>query len=69
MAGSEFDDKERSSHVEDGSPRRASIASHRLGMEAPELVKAMTPDERVQFEKHLVRKIDIRLLPAVVISK
>ena len=69
MTGSEFDDKERSSHVEDGSPHRASIASHRLGMEAPELVKAMSPDERIEFEKHLVRKIDWRLLPCVVISK
>ena len=64
MDRTDLDDKERSSHIEDGSPHRASIASHRVGMEPPELVKAMSADERVSFEKHLVRKIDLRLMPA-----
>jgi sugar phosphate permease len=68
MAGSDFDDKERSSHVEDGAPYHESTpTTPRNTMEAPELVKAMSPDDRVKFEKLLLRKIDLRLLPAVII--
>lgn len=67
MAGSDFDDKEKSAHIEDGSPHRASTNLERNTMEPPELVKAMSHDDRIKYEKDLVRKIDLRLLPAVVI--
>jgi hypothetical protein len=33
----------------------------------PELVRTMTPDERKRAEKALVRKIDLRLLPMIVL--
>lgn len=36
-------------------------------MEAPELVRNMSPDERAHAEKALVRKIDFRLMPMLVI--
>lgn len=36
-------------------------------IEPPELVKNMSHEERLQAEKHLVRKIDSRLLPAAII--
>lgn len=67
MAGSKFDDKERSSHVEDGALYREPTTTTQRTMEAPELVKAMSPDDRIKYEKLLVRKIDLRLLPAVII--
>lgn len=37
------------------------------GMQPPELVAKMTPDERVRLENHLRRKIDYRLLPMVIL--
>ncbi|KAI4745505.1 MFS transporter [Aureobasidium sp. EXF-12298] len=36
-------------------------------MEAPELVRAMSPEERAHAEKALVRKIDFRLMPMLVL--
>lgn len=41
------------------------ISSARL--EAPELVRALTPEERARLERKLVRKIDARLLPALIV--
>jgi hypothetical protein len=35
--------------------------------EAPAYVAGLTPEEREQAEKALVRKIDIRLLPMIII--
>ena len=35
--------------------------------EAPELVRDLTSAERMELEKRLVRKIDFRLLPMVVL--
>jgi hypothetical protein len=68
MAGSEIDDKSSVAHVENPQPHLESTTFKQRGvMEPPELVKAMSPEERAKFEKHLVRKIDLRLLPAVVI--
>lgn len=36
-------------------------------LEAPELIRNLSPEERVRLEKKLTRKIDFRLLPAVII--
>jgi hypothetical protein len=33
----------------------------------PELVRNMTPEERAGLEKKLVRKIDLRLLPMIIL--
>lgn len=41
------------------------ISSSRL--EAPELMRDLTPDERARLERKLVRKIDARLLPALIV--
>jgi hypothetical protein len=64
MANSDFDAKSRDAQIENESPHRPAETLRRT--EAPELVKAMSREDRVKFEKHLVRKIDLRLLPAVV---
>ncbi|CAK4031172.1 MFS general substrate transporter [Lecanosticta acicola] len=48
--------------VEDANAKKPSRT-----LEAPELVRNLTPEERVKLEKRLVRKIDFRLLPAVII--
>jgi hypothetical protein len=37
------------------------------GLQPPELVAKMTPDDRVRLENHLRRKIDYRLLPMVIL--
>jgi len=37
------------------------------GMEAPELVRMMSPEQRALAEKKLKRKIDIRLLPMLIL--
>ena len=44
-----------------------SAISERLKREPPPLVKAMSPDERELAERLLVRKIDLRLLPMIVL--
>ena len=36
-------------------------------MEAPPLVAALTPEERIVKERAMVRKVDLRLLPPVII--
>lgn len=45
-------------NVEDARPQR---------MQPPEFIRNLTPEEREGLEKALKRKIDIRLLPAVII--
>lgn len=39
----------------------------RTRMEAPELVRAMSPEQRAHAEKKLVRKIDFRLMPMLIL--
>lgn len=45
----------------------ANVDSPNLRKEAPAYVAGLTPEEREQAEKALVRKIDIRLLPMIII--
>lgn len=52
------DDKATAMHVEDIS---------RPKMEAPDLVRAMTPEQRAIAEQKLKRKLDIRLLPMLIL--
>lgn len=55
------DEKVTSERAEDAASVR------REGPEPPECVKRWTPEERAEKEKALKRKIDIRLLPAIII--
>lgn len=54
------------------APRAASVPQVQLEpklsvMSAPPLVQAMTPEQRREIEAKLLRKIDWRLLPMLVI--
>ena len=59
------DNKIISRHVSDTTLDPSSSAQRRR--EAPPLIQALSPEERSQAEKHLVRKIDARLLPMVIL--
>ncbi|KJK76440.1 hypothetical protein H634G_08331 [Metarhizium anisopliae BRIP 53293] len=37
------------------------------GFQPPEIIRLMSPEERDQLEKKLIRKIDIRILPMIVV--
>ena len=52
------DEKAGASAVEDNRPGRR---------QAPEFIRNLTPEERADLEKRLKRKIDLRLLPAIII--
>jgi hypothetical protein len=52
------DEKAVTANVEDNRPMR---------LQAPEFIRNLTPEEREHLEKRLKRKIDIRLLPAIII--
>lgn len=41
--------------------------AQRRGLEPPPVVLAMSAEQRAALEAHLVRKIDLRLLPMIVI--
>jgi hypothetical protein len=52
------DEKVGATNVED---------SRRLRAQAPEFIRNLAPEERERLEKELKRKIDFRLLPAIII--
>ncbi|KAK4122480.1 MFS general substrate transporter [Parathielavia appendiculata] len=52
------DEKAASANVEDNRPQT---------VQAPAFIRNLTPGERQQLEKRLKRKIDARLLPAIII--
>lgn len=52
------DEKITTTNVEDSAAQR---------QQAPEFIRNLTPEEREHLEKRLKRKIDIRLLPAIII--
>lgn len=41
--------------------------SQRRGLEPPPILVAMSAEQRATLEAHLVRKVDLRLLPMIVI--
>jgi hypothetical protein len=45
----------------------AVATASRPAFEPPELVKNMTPEQRIETEAKLKRKIDIRLMPMIVL--
>lgn len=50
-------------HIDDPS----NISRPSLTLEAPELVRNMTPEHRLIVETRLKRKIDLRLLPMIIL--
>lgn len=60
------DQKYKADHVDDDGSLEASTSVRRK-REAPPLVKDLTPEERAGLERALVRKIDFRLLPMIVL--
>ncbi|KAI1211587.1 uncharacterized protein F4807DRAFT_418352 [Annulohypoxylon truncatum] len=51
-----------------GVPDIANLAQANLrGLRAPEIIARLTPEQRVELENRLRRKIDWRLLPMIII--
>lgn len=48
-------------------PVQTDVPSEKKQLEAPPYIKSLSPEERILAEKALVRKIDIRLIPTVII--
>ncbi|KAI0521788.1 major facilitator superfamily domain-containing protein [Xylaria bambusicola] len=66
-ASSSHDDA-KSVHVVDTSGNVADVQQAvARGLQPPEIIMRLTPEERIKLEKHLVRKIDWRLLPMIII--
>ena len=62
---SSSEDKVQSHHV-DGSDPVAAIPPKKK-FEAPEFIRNMSPEERLSVETSLRKKIDLRLMPMIVI--
>jgi len=62
---SSSDDKIQSNHV-DGLDPVAAVPSKKK-FEAPEFIRNMSPEERASVEASLKKKIDLRLMPMIVI--
>lgn len=61
-----FDDHEKANDMVDYvETANTNTPSRRL--EAPELVRNMTQEQRQHAEKTLIRKIDLRLMPALIL--
>ncbi|KAI1419390.1 major facilitator superfamily domain-containing protein [Xylaria sp. FL1777] len=60
-----------SSHDDAKSTRAAQVDDLQQavarGLQPPEIIMRLTPEERIKLEKRLVRKIDWRLLPMIII--
>lgn len=59
------DDKFAARHVSDSSVANHAVPDRRR--EAPPLVRIMSDEERSVREAHLVRKIDLRLMPMIIL--
>lgn len=59
------DDNKMAEHVSDASLEKA--ATTRIKRRPPELVRDLSSEERQLLEKALVRKIDFRLLPTIIL--
>jgi hypothetical protein len=65
-----LDDKVQSEHIDEGkgifNPAAESKMPERI-FEAPESVRNMTPEQREAAEAKLRRKIDMRLMPMIIL--
>lgn len=59
-------DKQAAEYLDEVEDANAVNKPNRA-LEAPELIRNLSPEVRVRLEKKLTRKIDFRLLPAVII--
>lgn len=69
MAAHVFDtsvEKQNADHVSNTS-LEAAPAKIRTKRQPPELVRNLSPEERAGLERALTRKIDIRLLPMLIL--
>lgn len=55
------DEKGLENQISKVSPARTAI------FEAPEWIRNLTPEQRAEAENKLVRKIDLRLLPMIIL--
>jgi hypothetical protein len=55
------DEKPAAAAIEDSGQQQ------RMTMEPPEFIRGLTPEERHRLETQLKRKVDVRLLPAIII--
>ena len=62
---SSSEDKIQTHHVDGSAPVVALPTARKF--EAPEFIRNMSPDERLSIESSLKRKIDLRLMPMIVI--
>ncbi|KAI1270191.1 MFS general substrate transporter [Xylariaceae sp. FL1019] len=64
---SSHDDPKSARHVEtDGGVADLDQAAAR-GLQAPEIIARLSPEERIELEKRLVRRIDLRLMPMIIL--
>lgn len=64
--GMDSDDKARVELVDDVKNRVVSSRPARI-FEAPEIIRNMTPEQREKAELRLRRKIDLRLMPMIIL--
>ena len=66
--GLEVDDEVKGSALApDGKLAPAVVAAQRRGLQPPEFLRHVSAEERAVMERHLVRKIDLRLMPCVIV--
>ncbi|KAI8629922.1 major facilitator superfamily domain-containing protein [Xylariaceae sp. FL1651] len=63
---SSHDDSKSAKHITAGDVSDLAQAEAR-GLQPPEIIARLTPDQRIELEKRLVRKVDLRLLPMIII--
>lgn len=56
-----------SAHTSDVPPQTGAISGVRRGLQPPEFLLNMSMEERLDLETKLKRKIDLRLMPAIIL--
>lgn len=67
MADGKEKDAEQASIPASQNASSSNGAGRPRGMVPPDIIQAMTPEHRAKVEKRLKRKIDGRILPAIII--
>ena len=61
------DNKVLSAHTSDVPPNTGASSGVRRGLQPPEFLLNMSREERLELETKLKRKIDLRLMPAIIL--
>lgn len=61
------DSKVPAAHSSDVSPETGAGSGPRRGLQPPEFLLNMSMEERLELETKLKRKIDLRLMPAIIV--